>query len=234
MKKMLLVIVLAVVLAVPAMTFAAKKGPSTPDKTYTNSDYRFRLNYPGAWNYEESEKVSGEVDAGYGMKINVGKMAGMPKMCNVKFAEDPKSKNDDDPFLNLVVMTWQDTKGERSKKGDKKEGKAKKEKKEECVIVEQRSVTWAGQKAMVMTTRCPETKKVKIGDKKQKATVWRYMTAVNMKRGQDMYNLVGEMLCTVSGDKLCDDMNDKGKAAEFDPKLRSARDKMIATTKFTK
>ena len=225
--------VLAVALALSTGALAGKKGPSSPDKTYTNADYRFRLSYPGAWNYEESEKMSGEVDAGYGMKINVGKMSGMPRMCNVKFAENPKSKDDEDPFLNLVVMTWQDTKGEKSKKGDKKEEKAKKGK-EECVIVEQKSVTWAGQKAMVMTTRCPETKKVKIGDKKQKATVWRYLTAVNMKRGQDMYNLVGEMLCTVSGQKLCDEFNDKGKSAEFDPKLRSARDKMVATTKFTK
>jgi len=230
--KRLCLAVLVIALTVPALAGAAKKAPSTPDKTYTNSDFKFRLNYPGAWNYEESEKQKVELGTGYGINIPVGDMPGVPKMCNVKFAEN--LKEGDDPNINLVVMSWKEPKGEKSKKEDKKSEKGKKEKKEECVIVEQRSVTWAGQKAMLMTTRCPETKKVKIGNKKQKATVWRYTTAVNMKRGQDVYNMMGQMLCTTSGERLCDDLKDKGKTAEFDTKLKPARDKIVATTKFIK
>lgn len=233
MKKGYFIVALMVVaLAVPSFASAAKKTPSSPDKTYTNSDFKFRLNYPGAWNYEESEKAKAEVSTGYGIKIPVGDMPGVPKMCSVKFAEN--LKEGDDPNINLMVMSWKESKGEKSKKGkEEKKEKGKKEK-GECVIVEQRSVTWAGQKAMLMTTRCPETKKVAIDGKKKKSTVWRYTTAVNMKRALEMYNMVGQMLCTTSGDRLCDDLPDKGKAAEFDKKLRPARDKMVATTKFIK
>lgn len=227
MKKTCIVLALVLAVVLPAVSSAAKKG--TPDKTYTNSEYKFRLNYPGTWNSEESEKA--KVDVGYGVEVPMGKM--MPKMCSVRFSEDLKSKDDEIPNLNLMVMTYEPKSEKASKKEAKKEEKAKKEK-QDCVIVEQRSITWAGQKAMLTTTRCPETKKVKIGDKKQKATVWRYVTAVNMKRGQDMYNLVGEFLCTKSGEKLCDEFNDKGKAAEFDTKLKPARDKIVATTKFVK
>ncbi len=222
--------ILVLALAAPSLSLAAKKAPSTPDKTYSNGDYKFRLNYPGAWNYEESEKP--KIEAGYGINIPMGKMG---NMCNVKFAEN--LKDGDLPNINLMVMPIMESKGGKSKKDEKKEEKraekAKKEK-QDCVVVEQKSVNWAGQKAMLVTTRCPETKKVAIDGKKKKATVWRYMTAVNMKRSQDMYNLVGQMLCTTSGEKLCDDMPDKGKAAEFDKTIKPARDKMIATTKFTK
>lgn len=226
MKKIYLA-ALVVVLALPAVAGAAKKGSS--DKTYTNAEYKFRLNYPGTWNYEESQK--GKAEVGYGINIPVGNMPGIPKMCSVKFAEN--FKEDDDPNINLVVMSWKESKGEKSKKEEKKSDKGKKER-QDCVIIEQRSVTWAGQRAMLVTTRCPETKKVTVAGKKKKATVWRYTTAVNMKRAHDMYNMVGQMLCTTSGNQLCDDMPDKGKAAEFDKKLRPARDKIVATTKFIK
>lgn len=224
-------VVLAVALALPTLAGAAKKGPSVPDKSYTNSEFKFRLNYPGTWNYEESEKQKVELGTGYGINIPVGDMPGVPKICNVKFAEN--LKGEDDPNINLVVMSWKESKTEKSKKDDKKSEKGKKGK-DDCVIVEQKSATWAGQKAMVVTTRCPESKKIKIGDRKKKSTVWRYTTAVNMKRGRDVYNLVGRMLCTTSGDGLCDDLKDKGKATEFDAKLKPVRDKMVATTKLVK
>jgi len=233
MKRFYVVALLVVALAMPALVSAGKKAAGVPDKTYNNSDFRFRINYPGEWNYREAEKPG----AGEG-KINLpmGGSISIPKICNVKFGLNPEAKKDDEnPNINLNVMSF--TMTESKGKSQKKEKKEKSDKeKPECVTLEQKSVTWGGQKAMLMTMRCPETKKVRIGGKNKKATVWRYTTTVTMKKAgtQDMYSMVGEMLCTTSGEYLCDDMADKGKAAEYDKKLKPARDKMVATLKFTK
>lgn len=235
MKRVRIVVALLVLaLALPVMVSAAKKASGTPDKTYSNSDFRFRINYPGEWNYKEMEKpeMSGE-------KVNLpmGGSISIPKICNVSFAEKPEinKKDQDDPNIMLNVMSVSMTEG-KGKSGKKEKGEKSEKEKSECVTLEQKSVTWGGQKAMLMTVRCPESKKITVGGKKKKATAWRYTTTVTMKRGgtQEMYNMIGEMLCATSGDQLCDDMPDKGKAAEFDTKLKPARDKMVATLKFGK
>lgn len=222
-------------IAVLAVVFAAWAGKSAPDKIYTNSDFHFSLKFPSAWNYDEAEKPKVKADTGFGFSIDVGEVGGFGKMCSVNFAENPKvDKDSDDPNIDLMVMEIKprsaDT-GKKEKKSRMKEESAK----SECVTVENRGVTWGGQRAQLLTQRCPETKKVKIGKKKQKITAWRWTTVVTMKRGKkpEMYNLKGEMLCTLVNDKLCDEMPDKGKA-EFNKQLKPARDKMLATTRFGK
>ena len=234
-KSSLLVAVIVAALAVPTFVNAAKKPAGAPDKTYSNGDFKFRINYPGQWDYKELEKPQmgeGKVNLPMGGSISI------PKICNVNFAQNPDvgKKKSDDPNITLNVMTFT-TSGVKGKKGERGEKGEKGEKgKSECVELEQKSVTWGGQKAMLITERCPETKKVSIGGKNKKATVWRYTTTVAMKHAgtQDIYSLLGEMLCSTSSDQLCDDMPDKGKAAEFDTKLKPVRDKMVSTLKFTK
>jgi hypothetical protein len=220
-------------IAVLGAAFAVWAGKSTPDKTYTNHDFHFSLKFPSAWNYDEAEKPKIEADTGFGFSVPIGEMGGFGKMCNVNFAENPKAgKDSDEPNIDLMVMEVKPQSAETGKK--ERKSKMKEERaRSECVIVENRGVTWGGQRAQLMTQRCPETKKVKIGKKKEKITAWRWTTVVTMKRvkTQEMYNLKGEMLCTIVNERPCDEMPDKGRA-EFNKMLKPARDKMIATTRF--
>lgn len=237
MKKIISVFLVSV--AVFALVFAASAGKSTPDKTYTNYDFNFSLKFPYNWNYDEAEKPKVKADTGFGFSIDVGEVSGFGKMCSVNFAENPKvNKDSDDPNIDLMVMQFKPEsarEGKSAGKKEKKSGMKEKSARDECVIVENRGVTWGGQRAQLVTQRCPETKKVKIGKKKQKITAWRWTTAVTMKKikTNEIYNMKGEMLCALVQDKLCDEMPDKGRA-EFNKLLKPARDKMLATTRFRK
>ncbi len=214
----------------------AHAGKSIDDKVYRNNDFNFSLRFPGEWNYDEAEKPKVKADVGFGISVDVGDAAGFGKMCNVNFAENPKvGKDSDEPNIDLIVMEYKPIMvREKSTKSESVKEK-KSASKPECVIVENKSVIWGGQRAQLITQRCPEIKKVKIGKKKEKITAWRWITAVSMKRAKtnEVYNLKGEMLCTFAGDKLCDEVPDKGKA-EFSRLLKPARDKMVATTQFIK
>lgn len=227
-------------IAVVALAFAASAGKRAPDKTYTNYDFNFSLKYPYNWNYDEAEKPKVKADTGFGFSIDVGEVSGFGKLCSVNFAENPRvNKDSDEPNIDLMVMEF---KPESSKEGTSRSSKKRRSKmkgdrsgREDCITVENRAVRWGGQKARLVTQRCPETKKVKIGKKKQKITAWRWTTTVTMKKARtnDMYNMKGEMLCTLVDDRLCDEMPDKGRA-EFNKLLKPARDKMLATTRFKK
>lgn len=191
--------------------------------TFTNSDFKFSMEYPDGWNMKEETPDAESQSAATALGMS------MPKMVSACFAEKKctPGKKSKTPQLNLMIVDLKSAaKAGQRFKGIPKPGERnnafsdteKEERSPSCDLIEKGRRKWAGFKAPFTTVRCPEKKR------------WRYTTRITMKRKRSGMNNLYTLECSMRSKS-----KDKADSlTEYNLELKPTCEASIASSKMTK